>query len=104
MRRNGRSWAWRWTCRSRNGCKPALSPLEARYADLRFAQSMYESLVDGLLANGTTTALYFASIHLPATQKLADICLRRSQRALIGRVAMDNPEQCPDFYRDASAQ
>jgi len=79
-------------------------PLEARYADLRLAQSAYESLVDALLANGTTTALYFASIHLAATQKLADICLRRSQRALIGRVAMDNPEQCPDFYRDASAQ
>jgi len=78
-------------------------PLEARYADLGYAEEAYESLVDTLLANGTTTALYFASIHLAATQKLADICLRRSQRALIGRVAMDNPEQCPDFYRDASA-
>jgi len=78
-------------------------PLEARYADIAFAEAAYESLVDALLANGTTTALYFASIHLAATQKLADICLRRSQRALIGRVAMDNPEQCPDFYRDASA-
>ena len=79
-------------------------PLEARFADLAFAEAAYESLVDALLANGTTTALYFASIHLAATQKLADICLRRSQRALIGRVAMDNPEQCPDFYRDASAE
>jgi guanine deaminase len=79
-------------------------PLEARFADLGFAEPAYESLVDALLANGTTTALYFASIHLAATQKLADICLRRSQRALIGRVAMDNPDECPDFYRDASAQ
>jgi guanine deaminase len=79
-------------------------PLEARFADLAFAESAYEALVDALLANGTTTALYFASIHLAATQKLADICLKRSQRALIGRVAMDNPQQCPDFYRDASAQ
>jgi guanine deaminase len=78
-------------------------PLEARYADIDYAASAYESLVDSLLANGTTTALYFASIHLPATQKLADICLRRAQRALIGKVAMDNPEQCPDFYRDPSA-
>jgi guanine deaminase len=78
-------------------------PLEARYADSAYAEPAYESLVDSLLANGTTTALYFASIHLAATQKLADICLRRSQRALIGRVAMDNPEECPDFYRDASA-
>jgi len=78
-------------------------PLEARFSDLAFARTAYESLVDNLLANGTTTALYFASIHLPATQVLADICLERGQRALIGRVAMDNPEQCPEFYRDESA-
>jgi guanine deaminase len=78
-------------------------PLESRYADPAYAQTVYESLVDGLLANGTTTALYFGTIHLPATQILADICLRRSQRALIGRVAMDDPGQCPAYYRDASA-
>ena len=78
-------------------------PLESRYADLAYAQTVYESLIHGLLANGTTTALYFGTIHLPATQILADICLRRSQRALIGRVAMDDPEQCPAYYRDASA-
>jgi guanine deaminase len=79
-------------------------PLEARYADLAFAEPIYESLVDSLLANGTTTALYFATIHLPATELLADICLRRGQRALVGRVAMDDPDQCPDYYRDASAE
>jgi guanine deaminase len=79
-------------------------PLEARFADVHYAQSVYESLVDGLLANGTTTVLYFASIHLPATRILADICLRRSQRALIGRVAMDDPQQCPPYYRDSSPQ
>lgn len=79
-------------------------PLEARYADLEFAKAVYASLVDALIANGTTTALYFATIHLPATQKLADICLEKGQRALIGRVAMDDPGQCPDYYRDASAE
>jgi guanine deaminase len=40
---------------------------------------------------------------LAATRTLADICLKRSQRALIGRVAMDDPAQCPGFYRDSSA-
>jgi guanine deaminase len=79
-------------------------PLEAKYADLEFARNAFESLVDTLLANGTTTTLYFATIHLPATKLLADICLRRGQRALIGRVAMDNPAECPDYYRDASPQ
>jgi guanine deaminase len=78
-------------------------PLEARYVDTEYARKVYESLVGGLLANGTTTALYFGTIHLAATQTLADICLRRFQRALIGRVAMDDPAQCPAFYRDASA-
>ena len=77
-------------------------PLEAKYADLEFARDVYESLVDTLLANGTTTTLYFATIHLPATKLLADICLKRGQRALIGRVAMDHPGECPDYYRDAS--
>ncbi|HEY1899153.1 MAG TPA: guanine deaminase [Steroidobacteraceae bacterium] len=78
-------------------------PLESRYADAGFAAQMYEAAVANLLANGTTTAMYFGTLHLAATKLLADICLRRSQRALIGRVAMDNPEQCPDFYRDSGA-
>jgi guanine deaminase len=79
-------------------------PLEARFADVEYAEPVYESLVQALLANGTTTAVYYASIHLPATQKLADICLKKSQRALIGKVAMDDPTQCPPYYRDSSAQ
>ena len=35
-------------------------PLEARYEDLDFARRSYESLVDNLLANGTTT---FTEMH-----------------------------------------
>lgn len=79
-------------------------PLEARFADVAYAETVYESLVDNLLANGTTTAVYFATLHLPATQSLASVCLRKGQRALIGRVAMDEPGQCPPYYRDASAE
>ena len=78
-------------------------PLEARYGDIGYARGVYESLVGALLANGTTTAVYFGTIHLAATRTLADICLRRSQRALIGRVAMDDPGQCPAYYRDLDA-
>ena len=78
-------------------------PLEAKYSDVVFAEAQYTDLVATLLANGTTTALYYATIHLPATKLLADICLTAGQRALIGRVAMDDPDQCPDFYRDVSA-
>jgi guanine deaminase len=77
-------------------------PLEARYADAAFARKSYRLLVHDLIANGTTTALYFGTIHQEATRILADSCLEAGQRALIGKVVMDNPDQCPDFYRDAS--
>jgi guanine deaminase len=79
-------------------------PLEARYTDIAFARRMYASLVDALLANGTTTAVYFATIHNEASLALAGTCLARGQRAYVGRVAMDDPEQCPDYYRDPSAE
>ncbi|TCV95236.1 guanine deaminase [Biostraticola tofi] len=78
-------------------------PLEARYADIDFARQVYLSLVDTLLANGTTTAMYFATLHDRSSLELARICLEKGQRALVGRVAMDNPDQCPDYYRDESA-
>jgi guanine deaminase len=78
-------------------------PLEAKFADLDFACEVYSELVDGLLANGTTTALYFATVHAPASLALARICLQKGQRALVGKVVMDDPEQCPDFYRDRDA-
>jgi guanine deaminase len=77
-------------------------PLEARYADLDFARQAYETLVTDLLATGTTTALYFATIHREASQLLADICIEKGQRALVGKVVMDDPAACPDDYRDRS--
>lgn len=77
-------------------------PLEARYSDLAFAASVYSSLIDTLLANGTTTAAYFATVDRPGSLLLASLCLERGQRALVGRVAMDL--DCPGFYGDASAE
>lgn len=79
-------------------------PLEARYKDIDYADGVYRTLVRTLLANGTTTAMYFATIHNPASLRLAEICLEMGQRALVGRVAMDLADECPDFYRDASAE
>jgi len=78
-------------------------PLEARYSDVAFAKRAYAALVSDLLALGTTTAVLFATIHDEATRILVDTCLECGLRALIGKVAMDNPESCPDYYRDASA-
>ncbi|MDB5585349.1 MAG: chlorohydrolase [Devosia sp.] len=78
-------------------------PLEARYADLDFARERYQVLVDDLIAGGTTTALYFATQDREASKLLADICIAKGQRALVGKVVMDDPAACPDDYRDASA-
>ena len=79
-------------------------PLEAAYADLDFAHKRYSALVEDLLASGTTTALYFATIHRAASELLARICLAKGQRALVGRVAMDDPAACPEYYRDPSPE
>ncbi|WP_119326863.1 guanine deaminase [Companilactobacillus musae] len=79
-------------------------PLEAKFKDLSFAKKVYQSLVKELLAHGTTTGLYFGSIHNDANLELAKVCAQLGQRAFIGKVAMDNPEQTPDYYRDDSSQ
>ena len=79
-------------------------PLEAKYADIAFARASYTALVGDLIANGTTTAVYFATVHQEATRLLVDICLDRGQRAFVGKVAMDNADECPDYYRDATTE
>ncbi|WP_428377848.1 amidohydrolase family protein [Lichenicoccus sp.] len=78
-------------------------PLESRYADLDFARAVYDDLVGCLLANGTTSAVYFATIHEAPSLELARVCLRAGQRAFVGLVAMDDAAECPDFYRNADA-
>jgi guanine deaminase len=78
-------------------------PLEARYADAGFAETVWRALVADLLAVGTTTAVYFATIHVTATVRLAEVCVALGQRAMVGKVAMDHPDTCPVWYRDGSA-
>ncbi len=78
-------------------------PLEARYADLDFARPVWTDLVGGLLAHGTTTAVYYATVDVAATTALAAVALEAGQRAFVGRVAMDHPDGTPPWYRDASA-
>lgn len=78
-------------------------PLEARFADLDFATRVWDDMVPGLLRRGTTTAVYYGSVHEPATEQLARACVAHGQRAFVGRVGMDHPEGTPDYYRDADA-
>ncbi|KAF1987108.1 guanine deaminase [Aulographum hederae CBS 113979] len=73
-------------------------PLESKFQELDVARTVYNRVVSRTLANGTTTASYYATIHVPSTNLLADICLARGQRAFVGRVCMD--QNAPDYYRD----
>lgn len=77
-------------------------PLEAKYSDIEFSREVYTDLVKQLLARGTTTALYFATVHLESSYLLAELCAELGQRGLVGKVVMDNPGEVPDFYRDQS--
>ncbi|KAL3474240.1 hypothetical protein BJX99DRAFT_181755 [Aspergillus californicus] len=79
-------------------------PLESSLSSVSTAHSVYNTVISRTLANGTTFASYFATIHVPATNLLATLCHKRGQRALIGRVCMDNPSFCPDYYCDQSAE
>ncbi|EKN64798.1 guanine deaminase [Neobacillus bataviensis LMG 21833] len=79
-------------------------PIESKFSDLDFAKNVYQDVVSTLLANGTTTALYFATVHKEASLALADICAEKGQRGLVGKVVMDNPDQTPDYYRDADSE
>ncbi|KAM5434631.1 putative guanine deaminase [Microsporum ferrugineum] len=86
-------------------------PMEASFGDKsapdtpsRRAHTVYNAIVTRTLSHGTTSAAYYATIHVPATNLLASVCHTRGQRAFIGRVCMDNPETCPDFYRDESTE
>lgn len=79
-------------------------PLEAKFSDEAFAEKVYQDLVSQLIANGTTTALYFATVHYQASKRLAEICGEKGQRGLVGKVVMDDHQANPDYYRDETTQ
>ncbi|MGX7111725.1 guanine deaminase [Gemella cuniculi] len=77
-------------------------PLEVKYENLEFAHEVYTDLVKTLLSNGTTSAMYFGTIHNEATLELAKICAELGQRGFVGKVVMDDKNMNPEFYRDSS--
>ncbi|KAK6063412.1 hypothetical protein SCUP234_07216 [Seiridium cupressi] len=77
-------------------------PNEARFKDVEYAKRIYSECVDGFIRQGITTASYYGSMHADATNILADLCLRKGQRAFVGKCNMNR--NAPDFYRDATIQ
>lgn len=77
-------------------------PMESSLGDLDKAKTVYSRCVTRTLSHGTTTAAYYATVHVESTNLLADICLSYGQRAFIGRCCMDR--MSPPEYRDASPE
>ena len=72
-------------------------------ADLALARRVYWRVVSQTLSHGTTTASYYATISVDATNLLTDICIAKGQRAFVGRVCMDTILS-PETYRDPSVR
>lgn len=65
-------------------------PAERRLAeDIEMAHEVYQCVVQRTLRAGTTTAVYYGTLHLEPCKVLVDIALKMGQRALIGKVCMD---------------
>lgn len=79
-------------------------PMEASLKDLAKARKVYTAVVRRTLSHGTTTAAYYATIDVAATNLLTDLCFAVGQRAFVGRVCMDRPGINPDYYRDESTE
>ncbi|PMB69240.1 putative guanine deaminase [Beauveria bassiana] len=75
---------------------------ESLFKDTSHASRVYPMVVEGMLRQGVTTASYYGSLHGEATRILADVCLEKGQRALVGKCNM--ARNAPDFYVDASVE
>lgn len=65
-------------------------PAECSFKDLNAAHHRYGLLVKRFLANGTTTAMYYGSLHLEPNKVLVDTIQALGQRAVVGKVRQRN--------------
>lgn len=77
-------------------------PEEAKYADPEYAQRAYEIFVRDLARSATTRACIFATIHVPATERLMQLLEQTGMVTYVGKVNMDR--NSPDSLTEASAE
>ncbi|KAG0244386.1 hypothetical protein B0O80DRAFT_448968 [Mortierella sp. GBAus27b] len=70
-------------------------PVESKFTNRDHARKIYTKSVARALRNGTTTACWFATIHLEACKELVSIIQEQGQRAYVGKVNMN--QNSPDF-------
>jgi guanine deaminase len=64
-------------------------PEEMRFSDPGYAQEISERFFDALIANGTTCACIYCSVHEKATDLAFETASRKGCRAFIGKTMMD---------------
>ncbi|GBP26642.1 Guanine deaminase [Eumeta japonica] len=78
-------------------------PLEKQYSNEKFAAEIYDQVVKRLLKNGTTTACYFGSLDLNGTLELARKVVKYNQRAFVGKVSMNIPNDA-GYYNNTDKE
>jgi guanine deaminase len=73
-------------------------PAEAKFADLEYAREVAGVFIDELLANGTTTALVFGTVHAHSADAIFEAAETKGMRLVAGKVLMDS--NCPAELRD----
>ncbi len=76
-------------------------PAEARFADPDYAREVADVFVEQMLANGTTTALVFGTVHPHSADAIFEAAAARNMRLIAGKVLMDC--NCPAELRDEAA-
>ncbi|MDB5472419.1 MAG: guaD [Caulobacter sp.] len=74
-------------------------PAERAFADPAHATQAAGRFLDTLLANGTTTAMVFGSVHAASVEALFEDALARDMRLIAGKCLMD---QGPEGLRDTA--
>ena len=70
-------------------------PEEMRFSDPEYARRISESFFDALVANGTTCACVYCSVHETATDIAFEAASRKSVRAFMGKTMMDRNAPAP---------
>lgn len=73
-------------------------PAEMRFADRGHAEVIAEAFLQELLANGTTTALVFCTVHPHSVDAIFEAAEARNMRLIAGKVLMDR--SCPEELQD----
>lgn len=73
-----------------------------RFADLAYAAKVCRNAVRRTLVSGTTSCVYFGTLHTDAAVLLGQIARTHGQRSFVGKVNMDR--NAPDTYRETTSE